>query len=61
MITKGFYVSLLVFAGILLLGGLLFRDSEAGVQVAVVAAYLVGATVLCVFDIREGRRRKNHD
>jgi hypothetical protein len=61
MITRGFYVSLLVFASILFLGGLLFRGSEAGVQAAVVAAYLIGATVLCAFDIREGRHRKNHD
>ncbi len=55
MITKGFCISLLVFACILCVGGILFHDSEAGLQASTAVAIVIGAVVLRVFDTREGR------
>lgn len=45
MITRNFYISLLVFNVILFGGGLLLRHSEAGVQAVVVVAFTVGLTM----------------
>jgi hypothetical protein len=56
IVTKGFVVSLLVFACILFGGGLvLFRGSEVGTQASTAAAFVVGYSVLCWFDRRENR------
>jgi hypothetical protein len=53
---KGFVVSLLVAACILFGGGLfLFRGSEVGTQASTAAAFVIGYSVLCWFDRREGR------
>lgn len=60
VITRNFYISLLVFNGILFPGGWLLRHSEAGVQAVVVVAFAVGITLLHVLDDRE-RRRKQGD
>jgi len=56
MITRNFYISLVVFNLILFGGGWLLRHSEAGVQATVVIAFAVGLTMLEVLDSR-GRRR----
>jgi len=56
MITRNFYISLVVFNLILFVGGWLLRDSEAGVQAVVVVAFAVGLTMLEVLDSRDRRR-----
>lgn len=61
MITKGFYISLLVVAGILCAASILFHDSETGLQASAAAAIVIGAVVLRVFDTREGRGGQGHD
>ena len=53
MITRNFYISLLVFNVILFGGGLLLRHSEAGVQAVVVVAFVVGLTMLEALDDRD--------
>jgi len=58
MITRNFYISLLVFNVILFGGGLLLRDSDAGVQAVVVVAFAVGLTLLHVLDDRDRRTRQ---
>ena len=55
IVTKGFVISLLVAACILFGGGLLFRGSEVGTQASTAAAFVIGYSVLCWFDRREGR------
>ena len=60
MITRNFYISLLVFNVILFGGGLLLRHSEAGVQAVVVVAFIVGLTMLEVLDDRDRRRTRGH-
>lgn len=59
MITRNFYISLLVFNCILFLGGWLLRDSEAGVQAVVVAAFAIGLTLLHVLDDRDRRHKRS--
>jgi hypothetical protein len=61
VITRNFYISLLVFNGILFLGGWLARDSEAGVQAVVVGAFAIGLTLLHVLDDRDRRRRQSRN
>jgi hypothetical protein len=61
VITKGFYISLLVAAAILGTGAVLFRDSDAGVQASTAIALVVGAVLLRVFDTREGRGGRSHN
>jgi hypothetical protein len=61
MITRNFYISLLVFNGILFSGGWLLRESEAGVQAVVVAAFAIGLTLLHVLDDRDQRRKQSDD
>ena len=58
MITRNFYISLVVFNLILFVGGWLLRDSEAGVQAVVVIAFAVGLTMLEVLDGRDRRRSR---
>ena len=58
MITRNFYISLVVFNLILFGGGLLLRHSEAGVQAVVVIAFAVGLTMLEVLDGRDRRRSR---
>jgi hypothetical protein len=58
MITRSFYISLVVFNLILFVGGWLLRHSEAGVQAIVVVAFTVGLTVLHVLDDRDRRRMR---
>ena len=60
MITRNFYISLVVFNLILFVGGWLLRDSEAGVQAVVVLAFAVGLTMLEVLDSRDRRRTRGH-
>ncbi len=59
MITRNFYISLLVFNAILFSGGWLLRGSEAGVQAVVVTAFAIGLTLLHVLDDRDRRRKQN--
>jgi len=59
LITRNFYISLLVFNVILFAGGWLLRDSEAGVQAVVVVAFAVGLTLLHVLDDRDRRGRRS--
>jgi hypothetical protein len=59
VITRNFYISLAIFNGILFLGGWLVRDSEAGVQAVVVAAFAIGLTLLHVLDDRDRRGKQN--
>jgi hypothetical protein len=61
MVTRNFYISLLVANGILFLGGWLLRDSEAGVQAVVVAAFAIGLTLLHVLDDRDRRRKQSRN
>jgi hypothetical protein len=58
MSRRNFLASLLATACILFVGGLLFRDSAAGIQLSVVAALAVGHTLLFVLDGRERRRNE---
>jgi hypothetical protein len=60
MITRNFYISLVVFNLILFGGGWLLRHSEAGVQAIVVVAFTVGLTLLQVLDDRARRRMRGH-
>lgn len=59
MITRGFYISLLVFNVILFAGGWLLRGSEAGVQAVVVVAFGAGLTVLHMLDGRDEQRTRD--
>jgi len=61
MITKGFYISLLIAAAIMGVGAALFHDSQAGVQATTAVALVIGAVVLRVFDTREGRGGQRHN
>lgn len=58
IITRNFYISLAVAILILFGGGLLFRDSEPGPQIAMVMAFAVGLTLLHVLDDRDQRRKQ---
>jgi hypothetical protein len=60
VIDRGFVVAYFVFACILVIGGVLFRDSEAGVQASTAVAIVVGSVLLCVFDTREERGGRNN-
>lgn len=60
MVTRNFYISLVVFNLILFVGGWLLRHSEAGVQAVVVIAFAVGLTMLEVLDSRDRRRTRGH-
>ena len=60
MITRNFYISLVVFNLILFGGGWLLRHSEVGVQAIVVVAFTVGLTLLQVLDDRARRRMRGH-
>lgn len=60
VIDRGFVVAYLVFACILGVGGVLFHDSEAGVQASTAVAIVVGSVLLCVFDTREGRGKRRN-
>lgn len=55
VIDRAFVVAYLAFACILVIGAVLFRDSEAGVQASTAVAIVVGSVLLCVLDTREGR------
>lgn len=59
MITRNFYISLLIFNVILFAGGWLLRDSEAGVQAVVIMAFAVGLTLLHVLDNRDRRSKRS--
>lgn len=61
MATRNFLISLFVAVCILFVGGFLFRGSEAGTQLAVVASFAIGLTLLNVFDSRERRAKQSHD
>ena len=61
MTMRNVYISLLVFNGILFPGGWLLRDSEAGVQAVVVAAFAISLTLLHMLDGRDRRRQQSRN
>lgn len=58
---RNFLVSLLVAACILFPGAFLFRNSEAGTELIVVASFAIGQASLFVLDGRESRRNGRKD
>jgi hypothetical protein len=61
MITRNFYLTLLISACILLVGGFLFRHSEAGSFATAFLSFAVGFTLLQVLDDRDRRPKKSDD
>jgi hypothetical protein len=58
MITRNFYITLLIAVCILFTGGFLFRDSEAGMFATAFLSFAIGHTLLEVLDNRDRRRNK---
>jgi hypothetical protein len=59
VITRNFYLTLLLAACILGSGGFLFRDSEAGSFATVIVAFGVGLGLLEILDDRDRRRKQS--
>jgi hypothetical protein len=57
-ITRNFYFTQLIAMGIIIVAGSLFRDSEIGMFAALMAAFVIGLTLLDVLDDREKRRHE---
>ena len=57
VIDRGFVIAYLAFACILVIGAVLFRNSEAGVQASTAVAIVVGSVLLSVLDTPEGGGR----
>jgi len=58
-ITRNFYITLFIAGCIIFVGGTLAGDSEIGGMVVVIAAFVIGLTLLDVLDSRERRRKQD--
>jgi hypothetical protein len=58
MERRNFFITLGIAVCILFVGGFIFRDSAAGSQLSVVAAFAIGLTLLNVLDARERSRKR---
>jgi uncharacterized membrane protein len=58
VITRNFYITLALAACVLIVGGILFRNSEAGSFLTLVVAFVGGLSLLHFLDDREHRRKE---
>ena len=58
VITKNFYITLVLAACVLFVGGLLFRHSEIGSFVTLVVVFVGGISLLHFLDDRERSRKE---
>jgi hypothetical protein len=58
VITRNFYIVLVLAACVLLVGGFLFRHSEIGSFATLALAFVGGISLLNVLDDREQRRKE---
>ncbi len=58
VITRNFYITLGLATCVLLVGGFVFRHSEAGSFLTLVVAFVGGLSLLHVLDDRERQRKE---
>jgi hypothetical protein len=61
LITRNFYITQAIAILIFIVGGILFGQSSPGAQITVIAAFVIGLTLLHVLDEREQRRKGDRD